>query len=273
MKPGAGTGAATRAFGYLAFGYLAGAGLATVLLAPLGMVAWLSLRDPASDALTGAAWGTILTSGEALFALAYSLLMAAVIAIATILGSLPLAYLIGVRGRRTGRFLFALLWMLWLLDPGIRILGWMQVVKSGVAQGWLTDEIQGSAISEFAAGIHAWLPLAATLMALVFARAVPLQVAMARECGAGPLTIFRHILWPASRPWLLLIGALVFCAAAGGFLEPRLLGSPQFEQATEWLQRAMESEIGWPYASVMLILLLGLAVLPSALILLSRRWR
>ena len=99
------------------------------------------------------------------------------------------------------------------------------------------------------------------------------QVAIARECGAGPFTIFRHILWPVSRPWLLLIGALVFCAAAGSFLEPRLLGSAQFEQATEWLQRAMESEIGWPYASVMLILLLSLAVLPSALILLSRRWR
>lgn len=268
MRPSAEIGAAR-----LAFGYLAGAAVAAFLLAPLGMVAWLSLRDPAGETLTGAAWGTIITSGEARFALAYSLLIAAIIAVATVLFSLPLSYLIGIRGRRTGRALLALLWMLWLLDPGIRILGWMQVVKSGVSRGWLPDAIQGSAVSELAAGIHAWLPLAATLLALVVARTAPTQVAAARECGAGPLAIFRHILWPSSLHWLLLIGALVFCAAAGSFLEPRLLGSAQFEQATEWLQRAMESEIGWPYASVMLIMLLGIALLPASLILASQRWR
>ena len=52
----------------------------------------------------------------------------------------------------------------------------------------------------------------------------------------------------------------------GSFLEPRLLGTGEFEQASEWLQRALESETGWPYAAAMLILMLALAAVPLVLL-------
>lgn len=247
--------------------------LACVAGAPLLMTIWLSLRDPAGTALNGAAWSAVLGSGEAGRALAYSLLMGAAIAALSSLCGLPLAYAIAIRRGRMGRWLLALLLAAWLLDPGIRILGWMQVLRSGITWKLLPDEIQGSALSELAAGINGWLPMVVVLQALCLLQAPPALAAAARECGAGSWRIFRDILWPACRARLGFVLLLVFCGASGAFLEPRLLGSPQFEQATEWLQRAMESENGWPYASVMLLLLLMAAVLPVCLLALARHRR
>jgi ABC-type spermidine/putrescine transport system permease subunit I len=257
--------------------YIAWGGVALLLLvlivgSPIAMTAWQSLRDPAGTTLNGQAWTTIAISREATYALAYSLVMGAAVAVISTFCSLPVAYLIGIRAGVLSRWLMALVIVLWLLDPGIRILGWMQIIKSGVSVNLLPDAIQGSAASELAARVHGWLPLTILLQALAFGSASKPQLAAAQECGAGAWRIFRSVLWPESRRWVLLAASLVFCGATGGFLEPRLLGSGHFEQATEWLQRAMESEVGWPYASSMLLLLLALSLLP-AILLLNARWR
>lgn len=251
---------------HLALGLLAG-----IAGAPLMMTAWLSLRDPAGTAVNGAAWSSVLASGDAGLALAYSLGMGAAIAGIASLCALPLALAIAIRGARLGRGLLALLLVAALLDPGIRILGWMQVLRSGISWSLLPDDIQGSALSELGAGIHGWIPLIAVLQALCFRQVPGSLTSAARECGAGSWRIFRDILWPACRVRLGLVFALAFCGAGGAFLEPRLLGRLDFEQATEWLQRAMESENGWPYASVMLLALLTAATIPAWLFALARR--
>ena len=251
-------------------GYLALALLICVVGAPLLMTLWLSLRDPAGTELDGAAWGAVLGSGEAGRALAYSLLMGAAIATIGSFCGLPLAYAIAIRRGHIGRWLLALLLATALLDPGIRILGWMQILRSSIAWKLLPDAIQGSAVSELAAGIHGWLPVIVVLQALCLLRVSRALSTAARECGAGSWRIFRNILWPGCRGGLGFVALLVFCGASGAFLEPRLLGSPQFEQATEWLQRAMESENGWPYASVMLLLLLLAATLPVCVLAVTR---
>jgi spermidine/putrescine transport system permease protein len=243
--------------------------LSLVLLmgVPLALTIWLSLRDPAGHGTNGLAWLTLFTSREAVLALVYSIAMGAGIAIASVACSLPLAYLVGVRDGVISRAILALLLVLWLLDPGIRILGWMQIIKSGTLAGFFPDYLMGSFIAEFAAGIHSWLPFAAILQGVAFARVPTTVLATARECGASSIEIFRRILWPRYRTWSTLSAGLIFCGATGGFLEPRLLGSSIFEQATEWLQRAMEQEIGWPYASAMLLALLAAAIFPALLLL------
>ena len=78
------------------------------------------------------------------------------------------------------------------------------------------------------------------------------------------------ILWPLNRRLAALAAAIVFCGSVGSFLEPRLLGTGDFEQASEWLQRALESETGWPYAAAMLMLMLLLAGLPLFVVLLAK---
>lgn len=246
--------------------------ISTILLAvligtPLVLTAVLSLRDPAGQGINGLAWSTLATSSEAALALGYSIAMGVGIALVSSVCSLPLAYQIGIRGGVVARATLALLLILWLLDPGIRILGWMQILKSGTLMGVIPDYVQGSYIAELAAGVHAWLPMVATFQAIALARTSSTLLAAARECGASPVTIFNRILWPRNRGWFAFSASLVFCGSVGSFLEPRLLGSSLFEQATEWLQRAMEREVGWPYASAMLIALLAVAVMPPILIL------
>lgn len=261
----------SRMSGRLVSGWIATVLLAALIGAPLALVAWLSLRDPAGQGVNGLAWLTLAASSEANLALGYSIAMGAAIALVSSICSLPLAYQIGVRGGIVARVILALLLILWLLDPGMRILGWMQIMKSGTLLGLLPDYVQGSYIAELAAGIHAWLPMAAILQAFSFARVPSTLLTTARECGASPLTILNRILWPRSRRWFAFSASLIFCGAVGGFLEPRLLGSSLFEQATEWLQRAMEREVGWPYASTMLLALLIVAVVPPLLMLGGRR--
>ncbi|TDQ81002.1 ABC-type spermidine/putrescine transport system permease subunit I [Dongia mobilis] len=243
-----------------------------VMLLPLALTIWLSLRDPAGTELTGAAWPVVATSTEALRALALSLFMGGAVALLGGAVGLPLAYVIAVRGGGLGRWILALALFLWLLDPGIRVLAWTEALKRGVLFDLLPDAIRGSAAAEFLARLHAWLPFGIVLQAIALRAAPARQLMAARECGAGALRIFRQLIWPACRHRILLAGAVVFAGASGGFLEPRLLGSGSFEQATEWLQRAMESEIGWPYAAAMLLLLLVLALLPLGLLLASG-WR
>lgn len=257
-----------------ALAYLGAAAQIGVIGAPLGLVIWMSLQDPRGEAdWSLASWRTILVSQEAGFALAYSVVLGALIAALGTFLAIPFAYLIAVRRGRAGRFALAFLLMSWFLDPGLRILGWMQVIKTTTLFRLMPDAFQGSLAAELVAGIHAWLPAAAILLAIGFARVPAEFLAAARECGASSVGLLRRILWPQSQPWSSLVLAIVFCGATGNFLEPRLLGSGMFEQATEWLQRAMESEVGWPYASTMLILLLLAATLPLLLLVLSARRR
>lgn len=252
-------------------GIVAGLLMFAVIGAPVMLALWLSYRDPAGSELTGVAWGTVLASNEALFALGYSLVMGAAVAVGAMLAGVFPAYLIAVRGGAAGRWVLALVIVLWLSDPGIRVLGWTEVFKTGVAADFLPDAIRGSMAAEFIARLHGWLPASILLQVLVL-RSVPRrQIDAAIECGAGVLVVLRRLVWPARRPQFLISAAIILCGASGGFLEPRLLGSGGFEQATEWLQRAMESDIGWPYAAAMLLLLLAASLLPLLLLLGQRR--
>jgi ABC-type spermidine/putrescine transport system permease subunit I len=247
--------------------------LGAVMLLPIALTIWLSLRDPAGGALTATAWPVVVTSAEALRALAYSLSMGAAVALLGGAVGLPLAHVIAVRGGGPGRWILALALLLWLLDPGIRVLAWTEVLKRGVLLDLLPDAVRSSNAAELLARLHGWLPFCILLQALALRAAPMRQMMAARECGAGSLRIFRQLVWPACRRRILLAGAIVFAGASGGFLEPRLLGSGRLEQATEWLQRAMESEVGWPYAATMLLLLMALALLPLALLMLPGRRR
>lgn len=236
---------------------------------PLLLVLWLSLQgapdQPATVTLT--AWLSVLGSVEARAALLNSLLLAALTALVTTLLAAPLAYLIAVRRRFLGRLALAFVIMMWFFDPGLRILGWMQAFKDLALIDFMPMGLLGGFSAELIASIHAWLPLAVLCLAMGFERVDRAVLDAARECGATAFVLLRRMLWPLNRRLAIVILAIVYCGSVGSFLEPRLLGSGDFEQASEWLQRALESETGWPYAAVMLLLMLLLACLPLFVVL------
>ncbi|WP_374655661.1 ABC transporter permease subunit [Dongia sp.] len=238
-----------------------------IFAAPLLLVLWLSLMaegaQPADLSLT--AWTSLLGSREARIALSNSLSLAALTALLTTFLAMPLAYLVAIRGRFLGRLLLGFVILMWFLDPGMRILGWMQAFKDLAFLELLPAALLAGFPAELIASIHAWLPLSALALAAGFSRICPALLDAARECGATGFGLLHRIVWPLSRRTVALTVTLVFCGSIGSFLEPRLLGTGEFEQASEWLQRALESETGWPYAASMLLLMLLLASLPLAL--------
>ncbi|WP_374385292.1 ABC transporter permease subunit [Dongia sp.] len=235
---------------------------AIALMVPLAGAGWLSLQAESDGALSFTAWTRLAGSPEARAALFNSLLLAAVTAVATVLLGIPLAFAV-LRARRwLGRLLLAVILILCFADPGIRILGWMLVFKDLIASGTLPLLLGGGFIAECIAATHAWLPLATIILLAGFARVDQVVLDAARECGATAFTLLRRILLPQS--WFVagFAAAVTFCGSLGSFLEPRLLGTVDDQQASEWLQRALESETGWPYAATMLLLMLVLSVLP-----------
>jgi ABC-type spermidine/putrescine transport system permease subunit I len=241
--------------------------------APLLLVLWLSMQGAPDADLTLAptAWLSVLGSPEARMALLNSLLLAGLTVLATLLLATPLAYLIGIRGKFLGRLTLAFVIMMWFFDPGMRILGWMQAFKYLALVDFVPVGLLAGFPSELIASLHAWLPMTILCLAFGFARTDRAILATARECGATTFVLLRRILWPLNRRLVFFTVAIVFCGSIGNFLEPRLLGSGDLQQATEWLQRALESETGWPYAAVMLLQMFGLAILPLLVMLLVRR--
>ncbi|MBI2256435.1 MAG: ABC transporter permease subunit [Proteobacteria bacterium] len=245
-----------------------------IFAAPLALVLWLSLlaATEAPGDLSLTAWTSLLASPQARAALFSSILLAALTALGATLLATPLAFLIAVRGRVLGRVALGFVIVMWFFDPGLRILGWMQAFKDLAMLEILPASILGGFVAELIASVHAWLPLGILVLALAFGQVDTELLRTARECGATSITLLRRILWPLCHRAVALSAVLVFSGAIGSFLEPRLLGTGEFEQASEWLQRALESETGWPYAAAMLILMLVLAALPLvALTLLHQR--
>ncbi len=235
-----------------------------LFLLPLGCALWLSLQasiDMGSP-VSLTAWISLAKSSEARAAIFNSLALAAIGAIAVMLLALPLAFTI-VRSRRwVSRLLVALLILMWLFDPGIRILGWMQVFKDLAVMEILPVVLVSGFTGELVATIHAWLPLTVLVIAIGFSRVEPAMLDAARECGATAFTLLFRLLLPMSDHFVLGAAAIAFCGAVGSFLEPRLLGTGEFQQISEWLQRALESETGWPYAAAMLLVMLLVSALP-----------
>lgn len=243
---------------------------AVALAIPLAGAGWLSLQAEGDGTLSLTAWTRLAGSPEARAALLNSLFLAIVTAIAATFLAVPLAYAT-LRARRwVGRLLLAIILMLCFADPGIRILGWMQAFKDLTASGALPLVLGGGFVAECIAAIHAWLPLATLILLAGFARVDHAILDAARECGATAFTLLGRILLPPN--WLVaaLAASVTFCGSLGSFLEPRLLGTADDQQASEWLQRALETETGWPYASAMLLLMLVLGVLPFLGLLASR---
>lgn len=239
-----------------------------IFATPLLLVFWLSLLATNNEAggVSATAWTSLLASPQAREALFSSIMLAALTALVATCLAWPLAFLIAVRGRFLGRVLLGFVVIMWFLDPGMRILGWMQAFKDLSLLQSLPSSILSGFTAELIASIHAWLPLSILVLSLAFRRVDPHLLRAARECGATSFTLLSRILWPLCRRAAALSAAISFSGAIGSFLEPRLLGTGEFEQASEWLQRALESETGWPYAAAMLILMLTCAAGPLILL-------
>jgi len=88
----------------------------------------------------------------------------------------------------------------------------------------------------------------------------------ARDCGAGPLAVFRHVTLPLTRTGLAGGMVVVFALSAGDALTPSLMGGTEGTTAMAMVETLFGTAFDWPLASAMALALLFALVLGAALI-------
>src|SRR5699024_7293438 len=98
------------------------------------------------------------------------------------------------------------------------------------------------------------------------------QVEAARDLGAGPLSAFRHAVFPQTLSGLVAGTVLVSIPAFGMFVIPQLLGGGKSMMIGNLVARQFSAAANWPYgAAGALIMILATLLVLQVLRRLSRR--
>ncbi|MEY6434239.1 ABC transporter permease subunit [Thioalkalicoccus limnaeus] len=92
----------------------------------------------------------------------------------------------------------------------------------------------------------------------------------AADLGCRPFRAFLRVTLPLSRAGIIAGCMLVFIPVVGEFVIPDLLGGPDTLMVGRMLWTEFFSNVDWPLASALAILLLGLLVIPFVLM---QRWQ
>lgn len=111
--------------------------------------------------------------------------------------------------------------------------------------------------------LHAQLPFMVLPLLASLQRLDPLRVDAARDLGASPLQVFRHVTLPALHGGLLSGAVLVFSTSLGAFTTPDLLGGTRATMVSNLLQVQVMEARDWPFAAAMavgVLAVIGLAL-------------
>jgi multiple sugar transport system permease protein len=214
-------------------------GTAALTLFPVGYAVYLSFTDwngmtPFKPWVGLANYQEVLTSGDTLSTLSKTMVLAAVVVPATIVGSLLLALLLNrrMRGRTVLR---TLIYIPAVVPPVASALIWKVIFdrNSGAANrlfglfgvnpvSWLT----GRNVFIVLIVVLLWALGSGLIIDLAALQTVPAeQIEAARVDGAGPFGRFRHVILPAISPILLFQTVLTVIITLQTFI-PAILLSP-----------------------------------------------
>jgi multiple sugar transport system permease protein len=214
-------------------------GTAALTLVPVGYAVYLSFTDwngmtPFKPWVGLANYQEVLTSGDTLSTLSKTMVLAAVVVPATIVGSLLLALLLNrrMRGRTVLR---TLIYIPAVVPPVASALIWKVIFdrNSGAANrlfglfgvnpvSWLT----GRNVFIVLIVVLLWALGSGLIIDLAALQTVPAeQIEAARVDGAGPFGRFRHVILPAISPILLFQTVLTVIITLQTFI-PAILLSP-----------------------------------------------
>jgi putative spermidine/putrescine transport system permease protein len=92
--------------------------------------------------------------------------------------------------------------------------------------------------------------------------------------GAGPMTMFRRVLWPMALPGILAGTILTLILSMNAYATPVLLGGPTFKMMGPLVYGQFQLN-NWPFGASAAFILMGatLALTATANILIQRRYR
>jgi spermidine/putrescine transport system permease protein len=251
--------------------------LAAFLLAPVVLIAVISLRPEVGPIDFGDPWTPSLTQYERILEtpaylrqLGISALMALIVAATATLLAYPVAYFLAFRaGPR------ATLFLLMLLIPAavsflLRVMAWrLMLGQEGAINSmlqWLRladeplDLLIYSRTAVVITLIYVWIPFAALPIYAAMGRIDRRQLEAAADLGAGPWTRFFRVTVPLSMPGAVAAFFMVFIPTVGEYITPRLVGGSETYMFGQLIQDLFGRAASWATGSAAAVIMLVLTV-------------
>jgi spermidine/putrescine transport system permease protein len=195
-----------------------------------------------------------------------SLLIAATVAVSTVVLAYPVAYFIAFRaGRHRGLWLILVTLPFWT-SYLLRIFAWKVVLGYN---GILNTALVGAGIVDAPLQSLLYTPAAMTVtLAHAYAAfaILPIVVSLdtidrrvieaASDLGAPSATIFRRIVLPLSLPGVVAALIVVFVPTLGDYVTPTLVGGPSSTMIGNVIQSQFAKANDWPFGAALSVLLL-----------------
>ncbi|RUW43674.1 MULTISPECIES: ABC transporter permease [unclassified Mesorhizobium] len=275
----------TRASSGFRFAMLLPGALVTFLLIlfALGLVLFLAFRGN-DGSLLGAGFSlanfiTVVSDPLYWMVTLRSLIIAALVTLATVVTAYPVAYYLAFHaGRRRGLLLFLVTLPFWT-SYLLRVFAWKivlaynGVLNSALIESGIWSEPTLTFLNTPAAVVvtlaHAYAPFAILPIYVALDTIPKSLIEAASDLGARPFTSFRRVVLPNSMPGVLAAALVVFVPTVGDYVTPAMVGGPASTMIGSLIQSQFGKANDWPFGAalsvcVMLVILLVVLVARGA---------
>jgi spermidine/putrescine transport system permease protein len=249
-----------------ALALLAPATLWTVLFfaLPFGVMAAISLRRAGAAGWSLGNYAEFLGNPEYIGALLNSLEITVTVTVLSVLLAYPLAWIIAEElPPRYRRLALALAVLPFWTSYVVRSYAWSLVMAK---QGVLNDAVTALGLPALALGnsraavvigfTHFFTML---LVLTIYASLVQLPPNLRRaasDLGAGPVAIFRHVIWPLTLPGVAVGAFLTFALCIGDYVTPQILGGGNDLALPQLVMLQIGRSADLPMASALSVILM-----------------
>ncbi|MFD1987518.1 ABC transporter permease [Mesorhizobium newzealandense] len=245
-----------------------------LILFALGLVLFLAFRSNDGSLLgagfTVANFVTVVSDPLYWTVTLRSLIIAALVTLATVVTAYPVAYYLAFHaGRRRGLLLFLVTLPFWT-SYLLRVFAWKivlaynGVLNSALIESGIWSEPTLAFLNTPAAVVvtlaHAYAPFAILPIYVALDTIPKSLIEAASDLGARPFTSFRRVVLPNSMPGVLAAALVVFVPTVGDYVTPALVGGPASTMIGSLIQAEFGKANDWPFGAalsvaVMLVIL------------------
>jgi spermidine/putrescine transport system permease protein len=259
----------------------------TLILFSLGLVILLSLR--VNDGAILAPHFTLENLASAIAdplyktVIARSLVIAALVTVATLVTAYPVAYAIAFHGGRHRALLLFVVSLPFWTSYLLRVFAWKIVLAyNGVLNSTLIETgliktpllvLLNTPTAVVVTLAHAYAAFAILPIYVALESIPPSLFEAAADLGARGSDTFRRVTLPLSMPGVLAAALVVFVPTVGDYVTPALVGGPASTMIGTIIQAQFGKANDWPFgAAVSLVTMLAITAVLFTVRTVDRRW-
>jgi putative spermidine/putrescine transport system permease protein len=188
-----------------------------------------------------------------------------VVVIASAVLSYPLAFYSHFYNPKLSRVIDAVVFIPLMVNPLIRSLGWMIILGREGLINWLLIKL--SVINAPLRILYTDIAVEIGLLELFFPfmytaiassmENIPYELVMsAKSLGAGPLRVFKDIVFPSSITGFMTGASIVMAGCAAAFVTPSILGGLKVRTLSILLREYVDITLDWDAATIIAIVIL-----------------